>query len=1099
MKLYVYVLEGRDWPVEESFLKLKFGMFKSRTMVLKNTKNPVWNEDFAFRVHSLDDDELIVSVYHHHDDAAADDDDGSSGFFKNRSRDLVGRVRIPLWSVAAEENHHLQPNWFSIESHKSSKSMKKECGKVLLALSLHERNEDISNGNQFFLQPSITDHYGDKYDSKQSPSHDSSSSKSPRKIIKSITRRFGKLFNKHHSSVIDDSSDLPTTSSDNGESTEEPPLTTTFEDSMETMESISDHREMPENLQGGVLIDETYVVPPNDLNHFLFAPDSQFMKELAAIQGTTDAHESPWTWESGQMSSLTRTVTYTKGATRLVKASKVTEVHTYIKANGIEFAVFVRVDTPDVPYGSTFRVKLLYKIMHGHEIRGDETSRIIVSWGIDFHQSTMMKSMIEHGAKQGLKESFDQFTELLGQTFKPVKLIVLDKSQTLETLQNEHESDWNLAVGYFCNFTVVSTVFMVLYAFVHILLCEPSRIQGLEFNGLELPYSFGEFVTCGIILFNLERVYFMASHFIQARLRRGNDHGVKAQGEGWVLTVAIIEGSNLAPLDSSGFSDPYVVLTCNGKTRTSSVKLQTLDPQWNEILEFDAAEEPPSLLDVELNVKSPHRNSTFQKLFSLPPEEFLVSDFSCSLKRKLPLQGRLFVSSRIVGFYANLFGHKTKFSFLWEDVEDIHVLPPTLASVGSPILVMVLLKGRGVDARHGAKSQDEMGRLCFYFHSFVSFSSASRTIIALWRTRSSSPDQKTDTFEDKTVTYEDQQEKNEKCSCEDITSHLVVEDAKMSKIYSKELPINFNRRVSSFGGDVTCTQQKSPITGGKGWTVNESMSLHDVPFGDHFYVQVKNEIIDCRPWWCACDVFIGVVWLKSCKFEQRITRNVVVKFGDWVREMFELVEKEVLLAAYLCLEISAKKLSLFAPCDILGRGYRRPVSESGKLVLFDEVSEVKSKSSNRTSHTSPIAFSDLALNEVRRLCPCLTIKLFQEFVDEAEPSYVAQSNPQYSYGTYQSYPQYAYGSYHSHVEQHHMNENEEGAGDEEGANDHEEPNPDVSFETGQAAGPSWPLMVEFFSTFYFAPRPADQPNSDMDDPNEEPPPPEVSFCLFGQQ
>ncbi|KAI7731535.1 hypothetical protein M8C21_017664 [Ambrosia artemisiifolia] len=39
-----------------------------------------------------------------------------------------------------------------------------------------------------------------------------------------------------------------------------------------------------------------------------------------------------------------------------------------------------------------------------------------------------------------------------------------------------------------------------------------------------------------------------------------------------------------------------------------------------------------------INVRSPHRNSTFQKLFSLPPEEFLVSDFSCSLKRKLPLQ-----------------------------------------------------------------------------------------------------------------------------------------------------------------------------------------------------------------------------------------------------------------------------------------------------------------------------------------------------------------------------------------------------------------------------------------------------------------------------
>ena len=64
----------------------------------------------------------------------------------------------------------------------------------------------------------------------------------------------------------------------------------------------------------------------------------------------------------------------------------------------------------------------------------------------------------------------------------------------------------------------------------------------------------------------------------------GNDHGVKAQGEGWVVTVAIIEATNLAALDSSGFSDPYVVLTCNGKTRTSSVKLHTLEPQWNGVV-----------------------------------------------------------------------------------------------------------------------------------------------------------------------------------------------------------------------------------------------------------------------------------------------------------------------------------------------------------------------------------------------------------------------------------------------------------------------------------------------------------------------------------
>ncbi|KAD4385677.1 hypothetical protein E3N88_25846 [Mikania micrantha] len=894
-------------------------------------------------------------------------------------------------------------------------------GKILLELSLHERYQDASNANEFFLHPTTVDHYIDKCYSKRCLLHDSNTRKSPQKMIKSITRQFEKLFNKHNDpSIKDDSSDLPTNSSDNGESTEEPTLTITFEVLMETLESITYQKEMPENLQGSVLIDETYVVPPKVLNHFLFVPDSQFMKELEAIQGTTDVHEGSWEWKYSQMPSLIRTVSYTKGATKLVKASKVTEEQTYVKANGKEFAVLVRVDTPHVPYGSTFQVKLLYKIMQGPEISGDETSRILVSWEIDFYQTTMMKSMIEHGAKQGLKESFEQFYDLLGQTFKPAnQLTILDKSQMLETLQNEHGSDWGLAVGYFCNFTVASTLFMVLYVLVHIILCEPTRVQGLEFNGLELPDSFGEMITCAIILYHLEHTYIMVSHFVQARLRRaGHDHGIKAQGDGWVLTVAIIEGTNFAPLDSSGFSDPYVVLTCSGKTRTSSVKLQTLDPQWNEILEFDAAEEPPSLLDVEvfdfdgpfgqaaslghseirflrhttqelsdmwvplqgrlaqsfqsklhlrifldnnngvetikeyltkvekeagkkLNLKSPHRNSTFQKLFRLPPEEFLVGDFSCSLKRKLPLQGRLFVSSRIVGFYANLFGHKTKFSFLWEDVENIHVLPPTLASVGSPILVMVLFKGRGVDARHGAKSQDEEGRLCFYFHSFVSFSSSSRTIMALWRTRSSNPDQKTDTFVDKTVAFQDQPGKDDKCSCEDVISHLVFEDSKMSKIYSEELPVNvmsvmeifkggdfehkvmgklcrldynttnwepvtgrsdtlerhlcwkFNRRASSFGGDVTCTQQKSRVIDGKGWIINEAMSLHHVPFGDYFYVQLRYEVVDSRPGWCMCDVFVGVVWLKSCKFEQRVTRNIVFKFGDWIREMFEFVGREV--------------------------------------------------------------------------------------------------------------------------------------------------------------------------------------------------------------
>lgn len=90
------------------------------------------------------------------------------------------------------------------------------------------------------------------------------------------------------------------------------------------------------------------------------------------------------------------------------------------------------------------------------------------------------------------------------------------------------------------------------------------------------------------------------------------------------------------------------------------------------------------------------------------------------------MQGRLFLSARIIGFHANLFGHKTKFFFLWEDIEEIQVVPPSLSSMGSPIVVMTLRPGRGMDARHGAKTQDGEGRLKFHFQSFVSFNVAHR-------------------------------------------------------------------------------------------------------------------------------------------------------------------------------------------------------------------------------------------------------------------------------------------------------------------------------------------------------------------------------------
>ncbi|PON96729.1 C2- GRAM domain containing protein [Trema orientale] len=1018
MRLYVYVLEGQDLHDKNCYVKLQVGKEKSKTRILRNPRNLVWNEEFVFRVHDLGE-ELVVSVYVH--------DDGSGLF--HGSNGLMGRVRIPVWSVVAEDNHTLPPTWFSLEKPKSITGkhiISKDCGKILLTISLHGKLEESHYNHFIETNSNVSIEEPQEASRASSQKGGSSKSRSRKKIggkhlVKSITNRLEKLFHKDEESSKSDesSSEFSSIVSEHEDSIDESFCDCSFEEALEMMQSKDNEQEMPENLRGGVLIDQAYAVSPNELNTFLFAPKSQFRKDLAELNGTTDTHEEPWTWSSGDMSCLTRVVSYTKAATKLVKACKATEEQTYIRADGREYAVFVSVSTPEVPYGNAFKVELLYKIMPGPEVSsGEESSHLLISWGVNFLQSTMMKNIIEGGVRQGLKESFDQFANLMAQNFKTLDSGVLSgKDHILAALETEHQSALALATEYFCNITVFSTIFMVLYVLVHILLSEHSQLQGLEFFGLDLPDSFGELITCAVLVLQLEQVYNMVSHFVQARLQRGCDHGVKAQGDGWVLTVALVEGANLTSLGSSGLSDPYVVFTCNAKTRTSSVKLQTCDPQWNEILEFDAMEEPPSVLDVEvydfdgpfdqatslghaeinflkhssteladmwvplegklaqssqsklhlrifldnnngvetikdylnkmekevgkkLNIRSPHRNSAFQKLFNLPPEEFLISDYTCQLKRKMLSQGRLFLSARIVGFYSNLFGHKTKFFFLWEDIDDIQVLPPSLSSVGSPILVIILKKDRGLDARHGAKSQDEEGRLRFCFQSFVSFTVASRTILALWRTRILTPDQKAQIAEEQ----EDQEERS--IMVEDTKFVLEAEDAKMSKVYAAELPINinslmemfdggkleqkvmeksgclyysttpwepfkvdvlerrlsyrFNRHVSVFGGEVTCTQQKFPIPNGEGWILNEVMALHGVPFSDHFRVhfryQIEKSVLAHNA--CKCNVYMGITWLKSTKFQQRITQNITEKFTNRLKEIFALVEREIFLATH---------------------------------------------------------------------------------------------------------------------------------------------------------------------------------------------------------
>jgi hypothetical protein len=328
-------------------------------------------------------------------------------------------------------------------------------------------------------------------------------------------------------SNLDSSSNIleetPSTSSQSPErKDQEASATMTFDELLKAFGSRHVGKEMPENLSGGVLLDQVYAVTPSALNAHLFSPTSDFLQSLAEIQGTTGLEIQQWRLENdGEI--LKRVVSYTKAPTKLVKAVKATEDMTYLKADGDMFAVLADVSTPDVPFGNNFRVEVLTCIMPGPELPDDEQcSRLVVSWRLNFLQSTMMKSMIENGARQGLKDNYVQFSELIVRTFRPVDAKdKTDNNEVLSSVQPEQESDWKLAFRIFGNFALLSSVFAFVYVSAHIILASPSVIQGLEFPGLDLPDSAGEVVVCGVLVLQGQRVLNMIGRFIQAKRQRG--------------------------------------------------------------------------------------------------------------------------------------------------------------------------------------------------------------------------------------------------------------------------------------------------------------------------------------------------------------------------------------------------------------------------------------------------------------------------------------------------------------------------------------------------------------------------------------------------
>ncbi|XP_047316601.1 C2 and GRAM domain-containing protein At1g03370-like [Impatiens glandulifera] len=1035
MKLFVRVIEARNIPgmdqngLSDPYVKLQLGKQRFKTKVIKKSLNPSWSQEFCFKVEDLKD-ELIISVL---------DEDK---FFND---DCIGQIKFPVSQVFDSIDKSLGTAWHPL--HPKNKKLKnKDCGEIHLTINFLQSNcslvdsqledEQLSTPQKFtesVSDCSVRSSNGSFRSTSPMKLDDSVSSKEDKSHSQTFAGKIAQIFSRSTDKDLASSStgktDLPDIQEDavgDNEVVSDEQPNQSFDELMKTLESKDQETETPNNLPGGVVLDQLYSISSPELNSKVFSPDSTILTSLADLQGNTDLQIGSWKFESGG-DSLKRVVTYTKAANRLIKATRANEEHTYVKVDGKTFAVLASVSTPDVPYGGNFKTELLYLITQGPELpSGEPCSQMVISWRVNFLQSTMMKGMIEGGAKQGIKESFDHYANILAQNVKPVEMkdVASNKEQVLASLQTEQESDWTLAVKFFSNFTVLSAIVLGVYVMVHIWLAAPSTIQGLEFVGLDLPDSIGELIVGGLMALQGARLLEFTSRFLQARAQKGSsDHGVKARGHGWLLTIALVEALNLAAVDSSGFCDPYVVFTCNGKSRTSSIKFQSADPQWNEIFEFDAMDDPPSKLDIEIfdfdgpfseaeslghaeinfvksnisdladvwlplqgklaqacqsklhlrifldntkgnNVvsdyltkvekevgkkikqRSPQTNSAFQKLFGLTAQEFLINDFTCHLKRRMPLQGRLFLSARIIGFHADLFGHKTKFFFLWEDIEDIQVVPPTLSSMGSPVVVITLKPGRGEDAKHGAKTQDAEGRLKFNFQTFVSFNVAYRTVMALWKARALTPEQKVQIVEEESEAKNSQtaEEENDAkmLQQEDSGSFSGIEDpVNQTLVYSSVIAVptsffmelfigselerkvmekagcvsysqspwefdesdicqrhiyyKFDKSISRYSGDVTSTQQRSHLPeNNNGWLIEEVMTLHGVPLGDYFSIQLKYQIeeIPSRSNGCNVQVFFGIAWLKSSRHQKRITKNILSSMQDRLKIIFSTVEKE---------------------------------------------------------------------------------------------------------------------------------------------------------------------------------------------------------------
>ncbi|KAG9354330.1 hypothetical protein JZ751_001035 [Albula glossodonta] len=85
----------------------------------------------------------------------------------------------------------------------------------------------------------------------------------------------------------------------------------------------------------------------------------------------------------------------------------------------------------------------------------------------------------------------------------------------------------------------------------------------------------------------------------------------KAQLWRGIVSISLIEGRNLQPMDTNGLSDPYVKFRMGHQKYKSKTIPKTLNPQWREQFDFHLYEEQGGFIDITVWDKDAGKRDDF--------------------------------------------------------------------------------------------------------------------------------------------------------------------------------------------------------------------------------------------------------------------------------------------------------------------------------------------------------------------------------------------------------------------------------------------------------------------------------------------------------